>query len=107
MSNRYKVLLPLTVSTADGSYTQGDEFDMDYTASEEADVLAWRGGGMVEIVPAKYKVIGPNQVYGTDPGETFEAALTVGQQQHLIDSGNIERAAPTPTPRRKKEKEED
>lgn len=109
MSNSYRVLLPLAVHTADGSYTQGETFSMDYTPEEEADVLAFRGGGLLEIVPSKYKVVGPNRVFETEPGEEFEAALTIGQQQHLIDSGQIERVVEKPPAKRatKKGKEEE
>lgn len=113
--NRYRILLPLTISTANGSYTQGDEFEMDYTPDEEKDVLSWRGGGMLEIVPATYKVVGDQRVFETDPGDEFTAALTVGEQQHLIDTGHIERIpaegaepdTPPPAPRAKRKGKEE
>jgi hypothetical protein len=104
--NRYRVLLPVTLSDENGSYTQGDEFEKEYTAEEEADLLDFRGGGLVEIVPREYKVTGEANVHETDPGETFTAALRVGEEAHLIDAGFIERfEQPPPKPKTRKKKE--
>jgi len=103
--NRYKVLLPVTLSDENGNYTQGDEFDKEYTADEEADLLNFRGGGLVEIVPREYKVTGEANVHETEPGDTFTAALTIGEEAHLVDGGFIERVEPVKpkTTRKKKE----
>jgi hypothetical protein len=94
--NRYKVLLPVTLSDENGDYTQGDEFEKEYTAEEEADLLAFRGGGLLEIVPREYKVVGEANVHETEPGGTFTAAMTIGQEKHLVDGGFVERVEPPP-----------
>ena len=102
---RYRVLLPMKIDTAEGSYTQGDVFEMEYTPEEEHEALNLRGGGLLEIVPQKYKVIGESRVYDTDPGEEFEAALLLGNELALIEGGNIELVeAPKPKPAPKKKK---
>jgi hypothetical protein len=86
--NRYRVLLPLQVHTADASYTQGEEFEHEFTEEEETANLA---SGLLEIVPRKYKVIGGSEVHETQPGEEFERALPLGQEALLIEGGHIER----------------
>jgi len=106
--NRYRVRLPVTLTDENGSYTQGEEFDKEYTAEEEADLLAFRGGGLVEIVPREYKVVGDANVHETPPGETFTAALTIGEEAHLVDGGFIQRIEPEPPkpkPKTRKKKE--
>lgn len=91
MKQRYRVLLPLTVHTADGAYTQGDVFEMDHTPEQERELLGWRGGGMLEIVPRKFRVVGTSKVHETNPGDTFTKALTLGEEELLVAGGHIER----------------
>jgi hypothetical protein len=93
-------MLPLRVHTEDGSYAQGEEFDKEFTADEEATNLA---SGLLEIVPRTYKVIGGSRVFETAPGDEFQAALTLGQETHLIGAGHIERVAPAKKTTVKKE----
>jgi hypothetical protein len=100
MSRRYKVLLPLTVHTGDGAYAQGEEFDKDFTAEDEAENVA---SGLLEVLPMTYRVVGGSRVHETDPGETFEAALPLGQEQLLIEGGHIERVEPKKPIRKKKD----
>ena len=86
--NRYRVLLPLTVHTEDGAYTQGETFEKDFSEDEEAANLQ---SGLLEIVPIEYKVVGSSIVHGTLPGGTFTAALRVGEEALLVSGGHIER----------------
>jgi hypothetical protein len=97
--NRYRVMLPLLV---DGEYAQGDEFEKELTPEEEAANLA---SGLLEIVPAHYKVVGQSRVFDTAPGEEFDAAIPLGQEQLLIQGGHIEKVEPQApkTPRKAKE----
>lgn len=88
--NRYRNLLPLLIN---GEYGQGDEFDADLTADQEADNIA---SGLLEIVPATYKVVGDSRVFDTDPGGTFDRALTVGEEALLVNGGFIERQPDKP-----------
>jgi hypothetical protein len=88
MSRRYKILLPLTVHTEDAAYEQGDEFEKDFTAVEEAENLA---SGLLELQPMTYKVVGESRVHETNPGDTFEMALPLGQEELLVEGGQIER----------------
>jgi hypothetical protein len=69
---------------------KGDELDLDLSETEEKDMLDAR---RFEIVPRIYKVIGGSVVHDTEPDGTFEAALLVGQEAHLIAAGHIERVA--------------
>jgi hypothetical protein len=97
--NRYRVLLPLLVQTADASYGQGDEFDHEFTDDEEAANLA---SGLLEIVPRTYRnVCVDTVVYGTDPGGTFDAAIPSGVERLLLGS-HIERVDPEPDTRRRR-----
>ena len=98
--NRYRVLLPLVVHTADGSYEQGEEFDNEFTPEDE---LANVNSGLLEIVPQRYKVVGGSDVFETPPGEEFEQALTLGQEALLIEGGHIERVEKPKPARKKKE----
>lgn len=106
MKNDYRVLLPLQVN----GHAQGEVFEHEFTAEEEADVLA---KGLLEIVPRPYKVIGPRAVFETEPGEHFEAALRIENEAALIDGGHIERSPRRDDlklyekPKRKKKKEEE
>lgn len=90
--NRYRVLLPLTVHTEDGSYTQGEEFEKEFTVDEEAANLA---SGLLEIVPREYKVAGTSVVFEHQPGETFLAAIPKGQEELLLGY-HLERVEPAP-----------
>jgi hypothetical protein len=100
--NRYRVLLPLEFHTDDATYKQGDEFEHEFSEDDETKNLA---SGHLEIVPCEYKVIGGSQVYETNPGDTFTAALPMGQEAMLVQGGHIERVA-QPAAKAKKKKEE-
>lgn len=99
--NRYRVLLPVLI---DGEYGQGDEFEKEMTDDEEASALQ---SGLLEIVPATYKVLTSRLDFGgdaaADPGETLTVPLTNPQQRHLIGGGFIEPAEKPKTTRKKKE----
>jgi hypothetical protein len=97
MSRRYKVLLPLRVQTEDGSYKQHEEFEKVFSVYEESVNLE---SGLLELVPQEYKVIGGSEVHGTKPGETFTAAIPLGQEALLIEGGHIEPVEPI-TPKKK------
>ena len=96
MSRKYKNLLPLLINNEAG---QGDVFEADLTADEEADNVK---SGLIEIVPRTYKVLGDSDVYETKQGETFEKALTLGEEALLIDGGFVELVADKPEPPKKK-----
>lgn len=83
----YKVLLPVLVN---GEYTQGDVFETAFEKPE--DEAANVASGLIAIVPRTYKVVGSSEVFETKPGGTFTAALTMAQEQHLIDGGFIKLA---------------
>lgn len=100
MSNTYRVLLPLLVN---GEHKQGDVFEHEFDSPE--DEQANLQSGLLEIVPREYKVVGPTQVYETDPGGTFKVALTIGQEAHLVDAGHIRRVEDTETTKSTKKKE--
>lgn len=59
---------------------------LELTAPEEAEYLAW---GRLELQPIEYEVVGPKRVCDTDPAGKFTAALTIGQEAHLVASGHI------------------
>jgi hypothetical protein len=99
--NRYRVLLPLTVHTADGAYTQGEEFEQDFSHDDEATNLA---SGLLEIVPQRYEVVGGCRVHETEPGDVFERALTVGEEALLVAGGHVRRVESAP-PKSKQKKE--
>jgi hypothetical protein len=101
---RYRVLLPLTVHTEDGSYTQGEEFEKDFTLEDEATNVA---SGLLAIVPSEYRVISDSTVYDTTHGNTFTRALTIGEEAHLVAAGHIERVEPMKSqPQKKKSAKE-
>ena len=103
-SNRYRVLLPLQVDTREGgSFKQGDEFETEFTPEEETANVA---SGLLEIMPSRWKVTGEQRVAETDPGDEFEAVLTLGVQQLLLEGGHIERVEPKAAPKTRKKKEE-
>ena len=83
-----------------------DPFEADYTAIEERD---WLDRGLLELVPHRYKVVGPHAVYDTAPGDTFERAFRIDEEAHLLDAGHIIRVGgpppkpePSPSPRRRR-----
>jgi hypothetical protein len=86
--NRYRVRLPLLVHTEDGSYSQGEEFEKEFSEEDERTNLE---SGLLAIVPRKYKVISDSVVHDTQPGGEFEAAIPVGQEALLVAVGHIER----------------
>ncbi len=101
MKNHYKVLLPILVN---GEHVQGDVFEYEFdTADDEWENLK---SGLLELQPNTYRVIGESQVYGADPGETFEAAIPWAHEDMLIAGGHIERVeveAKKPARRKKDE----
>lgn len=86
MSNTYRAL----TSIGEAVFESG-VFEREFTAAEEAD---WLNTGVLELVPRTYRVLSPNYV-GPDgnakQGDEFEAALTIGQEQSLLDGGHLER----------------
>ena len=96
--NRYRVMLPLRVHTEDASYTQGEEFEKEFSVEDERENL---NSGLLEIVPSEWKVTGNSQVFETAPGETFVAPLTLGQQETLMAGGHIEPVTQKKTPKKK------
>jgi hypothetical protein len=88
MANRYKVLLPLRVHTEDNSYTQGETFEKDFTAEEEAANIA---SGLLELVPNEYQVVGDSEVDGHKTGDTYSAAIPLGREALLVAGGHIKR----------------
>lgn len=83
----YRVLLPLTVHTEDGSYVQGEEFSKEFSAQDEAENLA---SGLLELLPLRYRVIGESEVHGTKPGDEFDLALPLGEEELLMQGGHLE-----------------
>jgi hypothetical protein len=71
-----------------------DVFEMEFSATEEADHL---GAGHVEIVPRGYRQLS-NNYSATEQGETFEAALLVEQEAALIQGGHLKRVDPDEQP---------
>lgn len=86
-------MLPLTVHTEDGSYTQGDVFEKEFTAEQEAENLA---SGLLELEPMDYEVVGGSIVLDTPPGMTLTYAMPMVQEQRLIAAGAIRPAQPKP-----------
>lgn len=82
--NRYIVTGPVAV----GVHEPGSEFDGEFTAEAEHDLLA---AGRVELVPRAYRVVGTRMVFGVKPGGVVTAALTVGRESALITAGHLER----------------
>ena len=112
MSNRYRLAqaptgwpdsLPFRLRFSDGDYGIGDVFEHEFaTPQDEWDNLE---SGLLELQPNTYKVVGESDVYETPPGETFEKALAMGQEAHLVDAGFIkrieEKPEPEPSPKKK------
>lgn len=92
MSRKYKNLLPLKINNEAG---QGDIFEADLDAEQERENVK---SGLIEIQPQTYKVIGDSDVYETPPGETFEKALPLGEEQLLVDGGFVELVEDKPAP---------
>lgn len=91
--NRYRAVHPSYVAIH-GTEPFDHEFD---TPTEEADALR-----VLEIVPRRYRVIGPNAVDGHSPGDEFDAALTMGREAQLTAGGHIERVESASVPKAKK-----
>jgi hypothetical protein len=100
VSNRYRVLLPLVVHTEDGSYEQGEEFEKEFTPEDERENVE---SGLLAIVPNRFKVVGPSNVDGTDPGGEFESDMTLAREALLVAGGHIERVVKPVKESRKKE----
>jgi hypothetical protein len=62
-----------------------DEFEADYTPSEERDQVA---SGHVEIVPSSYKVLSDNYT-GGEQGEVIELALPLEVEAALVAGEHI------------------
>lgn len=71
----------------------GAEGELELSSAEEREYLDW---GRLEILPAEYEVIGPKRVNDCNPGETFAAAFTIGQEAHLLASGHLTRVESKP-----------
>jgi len=89
----YKVTAPKPVLDTE----PGETLEHDFTATEEADLLA---AGRLEIVPRQYRNVGTSTVADAEPGKTFTHSFTVGQEQALLEGGHIERVD-TPKPKAK------
>lgn len=40
-------------------------------------------------VSKRYEVVGPHEVFGTEPGSVVELALTEGEERALVDAGHL------------------
>jgi hypothetical protein len=79
---------------------KGDEVELELGVMEEQDLLAAK---RLEIVPRRYKVVGPQVAYDTEPGGEFEAALLIEHEAALIAGGHIERVdKPAPVTKQRK-----
>jgi len=85
---RYRVLLPLVVHTADGAYSQGEEFDAEFSREDEAANLA---SGLLELLPMRYRNVGGSEVWGAMPGDELIRALPLGEEELLVAGGHLER----------------
>lgn len=70
----------------------GATFEHTFSASEEADLL---DRARLTLVPRPYRNIADRDFVTPDgvshvPGETFDAALTVAQEQALLEGGHLE-----------------
>ena len=66
-----------------------DDFDTDFTAVEEQDMV---GNGHLEIVPRPYRVTSDNYAEGAR-GDVVELALPVEIEAALISGGHLEPVA--------------
>ena len=87
--NRYKIIGKRAVE----DLRPGEEGDLELSAEQERGHLAAK---RIEIVPREYEVVGPRTVLGAEPGEKFTAALEVGQEAALVESGHIGRVESKP-----------
>lgn len=94
----YKNLLPVLLHDENGSYKQGETFQKELTADEELENV---NSGLLGIVPQTYRVVGVSRVHDTEPGEEFEAALLLGNEEALIEGGNIQRVEAEEKPPKK------
>jgi hypothetical protein len=92
MSNTYLATSPYGLAI----YGE-DVVELDLSATEEKDLLL---AGHLEIVPRSY--VSTSARYAVPKGETFEAAMLVENEAHLITGGHIMRAEPAPEPVAKK-----
>lgn len=92
MTNLYK-----PVSARAKALHGEDDFEAEFTASEEADHLT---GGHLAIVPRSYEVLSDNYEAGKQ-GEVIDLALLVDIENALIEGGHIQRADKKPTTKKK------
>lgn len=91
-------MLPLLVHTEDASYAQGEEFEKEFSAVDEAENIA---SGLIEIVPREYKVVGTSEVLGHVAADgPFLAAIPKGQEELLLGY-HLERVESKPKPKAK------
>jgi hypothetical protein len=69
-----------------------DDFEAEYTADEERDLL---DGGHIEIVPRAYRILSDNYSAGAQD-EVVELALSIDHEQMLTSGGHIERVEKAP-----------
>lgn len=74
-----------------------DVVELDLTAEEERNLLL---AGHLELVPRLYESTSAR--YVVPKGETFEAAMLVENEAHLLAGGHVKRAEPAPEPVAKK-----
>lgn len=90
----------LGVPGDDKDYGVGEEFEHEFSVEDErANVES----GLLAIVPQRYRVVGPSNVDGHDPGDEFESDMTLGREALLVASGHIERVEKPVKASRKKE----
>ena len=91
MTRRYTVNLPLTVSLTEGSYTQGETFEHEFSEADElVNLTEPPGAPLLTVAPTTYLVVGAQPVYDTAPGETFSASLSMAHERMLVEGGHIE-----------------
>jgi hypothetical protein len=87
---RYRVTGPTPVLDAE----PGSEFEHEFLASEERDLLE---RGRLSLLPSSYRNIGDHDFVTDDGvshavGDTFDAALGAERERTLLDGGHLERA---------------
>lgn len=106
MSNTYRSLYPGLIN---GEHEQGDVFEHEFDSPQ--DEQANLDSGLIEIVPRKYRVVGPSTVHDTAPGGEFDAAFTMTEEAALLAGGHIARVTepkpeePKKAPAKKKKEE--
>jgi hypothetical protein len=93
MTNTYKAL-----SDVGEHYFGKGVVEADLSPAEEQDAL---GGGHLEIVPRKYRVLSDNYEAGKQ-GDVVDLALLVEHESALLQGGHIERVD-KPATKQKKE----